>query len=285
MTPTRTKRRNVDFVFNYHARAKPPPLRVKPDPTQIVGEYTYNKMRLDPRRLAGDCTAPKVRTVGYRPVTELTSFLTTREDVLHKRNGRMAVHHIAPASEWWHNGRYWPNPAHPVYAVETNTYYDGPTKLLDFFVRCRTCPECVAYRRRMWTARVYKEFDAANRTWFVTLTAGFHARLAMDLSDDPDKWLKRETQLFMKRLRRELGKRSPVRFIAALEHHKDGTPHMHLLVHDQHGFLRYRAIKRAWSHGFVHAKLALRDTHPHYILKYITKQMAGRVQCSLRYGS
>ena len=36
--------------------------------------------------------------------------------------------------------------------------------------RCRKCPECLAHRRRLWTARAVDEIEVSSRTWFGTLT-------------------------------------------------------------------------------------------------------------------
>lgn len=149
-------------------------------------------------------------------------------------------------------------------------------------VRCRKCSKCLEQKKRAWRARAFYEFGQADRTWFVTYTMGFHARLAADLSGNPEKWMLREMQLYLKRLRLDVG--FPLRFLCVVEPHKDGTPHLHLLIHDVKGRIVKRAIQRHWIHGFTSSKLADKESI-RYVTKYVTKALSSRVRASIRYGT
>lgn len=153
-------------------------------------------------------------------------------------------------------------------------------------VRCRKCHNCREAKRRMWTMRAMNEFEIANRTWFVTLTYNADQRFRLSLLAAK----MRSTEIaasnamvtkFLKRLRKNTG--LPIRQLVVHEMHKDGTPHVHMLLHDLSGGLQKRAIQREWYHGFSLAKLGDKATS-RYVCKYVAKDAIARVRASIRYG-
>jgi len=134
---------------------------------------------------------------------------------------------------------------------------------------------------------MYKELQEAPVTWFVTLTFKPQAREKL-FSGDVDKHKAALFELtdYMKRLRHHVAsgvEKARLRFVAVTEDHKDGTPHIHLLVHGQRPQLNARTFKKArWPHGFIDARIADADTAA-YLTKYLTKENA-RLRASTRYG-
>lgn len=88
----------------------------------------------------------------------------------------------------------------------------------------------------------------------------------------------RELTLMWKRLRKA---GHSFRYLAVVEYHKDGFPHVHALVHCA-DTMTYRAVAGDWPHGFAHAKLA-NDSAAAYVTKYVTKDLT-RLRASLGYG-
>lgn len=166
------------------------------------------------------------------------------------------------------------------------TYRPGYGSWTLYLVPCRKCAGCIRSRQGNWASRAGLECAVASRTWLVTLTLGPEARDALRASGavpgDPASSAKGAVTLLFDRLRHSHG----VRYLCALERHKDGTPHWHALVHEPARKLRYRDFQRQWGLGFIHAKLVREGEHGEaaaYVAKYLTKE-AGRVRASRRYG-
>ena len=170
---------------------------------------------------------------------------------------------------------------------------------VDVVVACRKCSTCLRHRARLWAARARAEVSQHERTWLLTLTLDgnarvkllFRGRLALqrrgwshtDFRERGDarvlaQEMLKEWTLMVKRLRKAKHK---VRYLAVVEYHKDGFPHMHVLVHCAES-LTYRALCGEWQHGFTHAKLADIDA-ARYVAKYVTKDLS-RLRASLGYG-
>ena len=138
-------------------------------------------------------------------------------------------------------------------------------------VRCRKCPECLAHRTRVWTARAVAETVGSVRTWFGTLTLhpdrATQARMSADraltdaISDrsDPNYFNKMvdsvnpELTKFLKRVRKNSDAR--LRYMLVAEPHKSGMPHWHILIHEQSGVVTKRELEAAWRYGFSHWRL------------------------------
>lgn len=194
--------------------------------------------------------------------------------------------------------------------LDGQTYWRGslgqtPTvRHVDIAVRCRKCEACMRARRNQWIARAKSEISHAPRTWFGTLTlrpeiqfrfvALARAKLFQggtnydDLSPDEQfaercRPLVRELQLYFKRLRKA---GCQFRYVVAIERHKSGAPHAHLLLHEIKLPVRYKALSDHWSAGFSKFNLVAEGEESraaHYVAKYLTKSY-GRMLASSRYG-
>lgn len=180
---------------------------------------------------------------------------------------------------------------------------------IDLIVRCRQCPACERARSLIWSSRAEAEINhTVGRTWFVTLTvrpehrslAGSKARvLAREEGVDFDR-IGRKRQfgyisrcmgewltLYLKRLRRRYAKDEPdvkFRYLCVFEPHKDGFPHIHLLVHEYEGVIPARKFA-IWRYGFVKARLVENGSKvARYVAKYCAKTINARVRASTQYG-
>lgn len=184
----------------------------------------------------------------------------------------------------------------------------------DLRVRCRSCPQCLLSRQRMWATRIHREASAVSLSAFVTLTyrpeerysrsirAEVLARTAGLTRDDyrgdtVSEWYtvacKPDVTMFIQRLRRRWG--LPFRYVCVSELHADGWPHHHLIISRRGSPSEWRIspagrtgdIRDCWPHGFSQT-LRLRDTDSevfHYIAKYLGKAKGARVRASLGYGN
>jgi hypothetical protein len=175
---------------------------------------------------------------------------------------------------------------------------------VDLHVKCRGCSRCLKERSAMWKFRAQNEYRQASRTWFGTLTfqpserylivteaRHAEAKQGIDFDTLPDQ--ERFTALckiagmrltrYMKRLRKSTG--APIRYLAVCERHKDGFPHIHMLLHEQDSMspVRKRALD-TWPHGFTRWKLADTIETCGYVAKYLSKEKLARVRASLSYG-
>lgn len=150
-------------------------------------------------------------------------------------------------------------------------------------VRCRKCPECRQWSARQWMARAIAECEKVSRTWFATLTFDWRHKPG----DQSFQWryARRELTLWFKRLRK---KGLKFRYLAVFEAHRDGRPHIHLLLHETSP-ATYRRLTSEWRAGF--SKIRLVKGSPveaaRYCTKYIFKDHESglcRVRASLRYG-
>lgn len=175
---------------------------------------------------------------------------------------------------------------------------------VDIAARCRKCPACLKARSYHWTERAFVECGRSNRTWFGTLTLRpeMHFRclaiaankLAVGQSgvhhaDDEAfkevvKPLTAEFQRYMKRLRKN---HSGLRYLATVEKHVSGLPHMHVLVHETGEAVTHRALSSAWHWGFTKYKLVPSGDErraSRYVCKYLTKSLLTRIVASRSYG-
>lgn len=172
-------------------------------------------------------------------------------------------------------------------------------------VRCRKCGPCLKQRGKVWATRGQLELVAAERSWFGTLTLRPHERFMSRLKADAYlasrgvRWhdldateqfkeiarvLRREFQLFLKRVRKQSGAR--LRYVMTTEAHADGFPHLHLLLHEYEGRCTKRLLEQQWQLGISHWRVvnALDHKVPWYVAKYLTKSILAKPVASLRYG-
>lgn len=182
--------------------------------------------------------------------------------------------------------------------VSTRHYVDRPVPpaglrgfvRVDRLVRCRRCRPCREQRRRRWAARALIEYEAARRTWLITLTlrpdvVGLYS--VRSVKGRGSRWarlsamLNRDVTLYLKRVR----KRGRFRYMAVLEAHKSGVPHAHIVLHEVDQALTERVLRGAWGLGFVRAKLVRDSRGATYASKYLVKDLMARVRASSYYGN
>lgn len=188
----------------------------------------------------------------------------------------------------------------------TMSHY-GRVRNVDIAVRCRKCPACLKARAALWRRRMVAETASANRTWFITLTVdparqSYCRNLARAAIAEQGLWfdnlapddrfnqqckpLIEEYQRFMKRLRKRSG--ASVRYCLVVERHKSGDPHLHLLLHEVEGNVRWRDIDGCWTWGFHKSNLVQAEdaqAAANYAAKYLTKSAANRIRASRHYGT
>lgn len=174
-------------------------------------------------------------------------------------------------------------------------------------VRCRKCERCLAYKKRLWTARGIAEVRMSMRTWFGTLTVAPERRLwaqmvadkkcnlarreplsklttvertraiAKELSPEVTRWLKRV---------RKASRSEGLRYLLVTEAHKDGFPHFHVLLHERGQPVGKRLLEEQWRYGFSQFRqIPTGEIDPvRYVCKYIAKSPLTRVRASRHYG-
>lgn len=184
----------------------------------------------------------------------------------------------------------------------------GPQHVLELYVRCRKCPQCLRAKAQYWRIRAFAELSAnTGRSWFGTLTMTPHehfrtmcaARLrlagrgvswdALPLHEQfAERCLEAGKSItrYLKRIRKESG--AKLRYILVAEAHKSGLPHWHILIHevgDQP--VRHSTLKKQWGQGFSDFKLVAEHESSraaYYVAKYLTKSASARVRASRGYG-
>lgn len=181
---------------------------------------------------------------------------------------------------------------------------------VDLEVRCRRCANCLAMRRRMWSARVKFELTAhamiGARTWFGTLTLSPEQQFIalatarkeattsgqdfdIDKTDEQQfiarhRTISRWLTLYLKRVRKQAG--VPFRYLLVCEKHKSGLPHYHILIHEDSASSQIpkRILNDQWIHGFSRWKLVEDLRQGTYLCKYLAKSPEARVRASGQYG-
>ena len=220
-----------------------------------------------------------------------------------ERTGSLIFHSVR--RPWCHN----PVPRH----VQARTgkagssREDGRPVHLDIWVPCRKCELCLAYRQLDWRQRAMSEIRSYAKNWFVTLTFKPEAREQLFTEVVPEaerqgadtpmyRMLSQkrcaqkalsEVGDYLKRLRHhmktspDLRGKSSLRFFAVTEPHKDGYPHIHMLLHAD--ALTARTIRKGgWKHGFISMKIVDAEAAG-YITKYLSKEI-NSVRASINYG-
>lgn len=106
---------------------------------------------------------------------------------------------------------------------------------------CGKCHGCRTAAARAWALRCHLELQQHTKAAFITLTYD-------------DRWLpptlvKRDLQLFLKRLRKDLGANRPVRYFASGEYGEQRQrPHYHALLYGA-GEEDRQAVSKAWGLG------------------------------------
>lgn len=164
------------------------------------------------------------------------------------------------------------------------------------YAPCRKCPKCLWVRQITWRKRMLIEMQNSPRTLLVTLTYSPAARERLlarvhksgygktdpRLKEGVSKRVLDDVSSSLKRLRAAFSKRidCKMRFSAVVEDHKDGSPHVHLLLHTTLTTKEVRKMR--WANGFIDVRVCGADAAT-YVSKYLTKATGG-IRASLSYG-
>lgn len=165
-------------------------------------------------------------------------------------------------------------------------------------IACGQCMECRLAYSRMWANRMMLEAQNHESNYFLTLTYD-DEHVPISYYGDPDTGealpsltlVKRDLQLFVKRLRRLLDYRNrpEIRFYACGEYgSKTHRPHYHIIVFglvlddleqlktSPLGFPYFRSslIEQAWPNGYSMVCNVSWDTCA-YVARYVTKKWTG----------
>lgn len=223
------------------------------------------------------------------------------------------------------------------YAYHDVMKEEGYAGQLHIHARCRKCDKCGNAKRSLWAYRAYAEGEkTAGRSWFVTFTFGrgehwdkltrspvsfkgsdilelevqkraLEANIPIPSVGSP-AWSIMASQAArglvssaIKRLRKATAKRGRFRFLAVVEKHKSGWPHVHLILYEgATNTLTFNAIRKCWqgfSMGWTSAELVRKGDKAEdgnteissavgaaYITKYLGKDASSVVWASVRFG-
>lgn len=172
--------------------------------------------------------------------------------------------------------------------IQTYDYSDASIRTLYMDTACRKCETCGRNRSRYWAQRARAEIIASPRTWFCTYTINPHWRFMFSLRSgstnfhDSYQEISKEITKYYKRLRKAGFK---FKYVCIAESHKDGYPHIHMLIHEVSGPIPKRRLEGEWPYGFTNIKLVDSPQAAWYITKYLSKDMRTRVRASQHYGA
>lgn len=180
----------------------------------------------------------------------------------------------------------------PPTSLSENDVYDDAThniRTLVLHTPCRKCETCNRNRSRLWYTRAIREIMFAPRTWFCTFTINPHYRFVFSARSGTRDFhgsyreISKEITKYFKRLRK---KGNSFRYLSVAESHKDGFPHVHMLIHETSLFapITKRTLEADWPFGFTQFKLVEDYRAASYITKYLAKDMRARVRASISYG-
>lgn len=164
---------------------------------------------------------------------------------------------------------------------------DGYVFYLDMWTPCRKCPKCLDNRRRLWSARMRREYINSNRSWLMTFTINPHYRFIFSCRSGSRDYfasyseISKELTKYFKRLRKA-GYR--FRYCVVAEAHKDGYPHLHALLHEVSAPIPKSRLQAEWIYGFTNCKLVSDEVACKYVSKYLSKDARTRIRASQGYG-
>lgn len=131
-------------------------------------------------------------------------------------------------------------------------------------VPCGKCNYCLQTKRADWTFRLLQEVKQCTSAHFLTLT---YADEFIPISEHGEYQLdKVDTQLFMKRLRKE--NTEPLRYYTVGEYGTEtDRPHYHSIMFNLDARL-YGNLERIWKKGMVHFG-TVNIASIHYVTKYV----------------
>lgn len=145
----------------------------------------------------------------------------------------------------------------------------NPVLLREFHMRvpCGKCAACRIARSREWAVRMVHEASTHEENVFLTLTYN------NDNLPSDNSLSKRDFQLFMKRLRKNI-ECLRIKYYACGEYgEQTGRPHYHAIVFGL-GMSYRELIQEVWPHGFVYVGTVTYDS-ARYVADYIQKKYSG----------
>lgn len=134
---------------------------------------------------------------------------------------------------------------------------------------CGQCLPCRINKRRVWTHRLMLESYVHTDSVFVTLT------YAPEHLPGNGTLIKRDLQLYLKRLRKALSPRT-IRYYAAGEYGEQSyRPHYHLIIFGTSFNLDADLLAKCWPYGLVHVGTFSSDSAS-YVAGYVTKKVVGK---------
>lgn len=139
-------------------------------------------------------------------------------------------------------------------------------------VDCGKCARCMARYRAAWRSRILLEIEAADRTWFGTLTYRDEAEFDY-----------KGFQKWMKRLRKA---GLSARYVVVAERgSRNGRWHWHVLLHFSGSVKKRQIAAVTWAQGYCAFRLVRNPVKSaRYVSKYLTKE-SSRVRASQSYGT
>lgn len=156
---------------------------------------------------------------------------------------------------------------------------------MEVLLPCGQCMGCRVVHKQAWAVRAMHEAYMHEENCFITLTyAPEHLPSDMSLNH-------RHVQLFMKRLRTNLGR--PLRYLMCGEYgEKRGRPHYHMLLFGEsfsadrtrvrepekgkHPLYRSERLLSAWKLGHADFGVGVHADSAAYVAGYVTKKVTGK---------
>lgn len=132
-----------------------------------------------------------------------------------------------------------------------------------------------------------QEMKSSFRTWMGTFTINPHHRFMFSVRAGSRDYhashreISKEITKYLKRLRKAGFK---FRYVVVAEAHKDGYPHLHMLLHEVSAPIPKSRLQAEWPYGFTTFKLVKDRAATFYVAKYLAKDARTRIRASLRYG-
>lgn len=148
-------------------------------------------------------------------------------------------------------------------------------------VPCGQCPECRTSKIHSWMFRLDKELERSTNPLFVTLT---YNNESLSYGQKEPTLVKRDLQLFLKRLRKVHEKRfgkacAPIKYYACGEYgSKTHRPHYHIIMFN---LLDTSLVHDSWGQGHT-LSMPLRDGGTAYVLKYMSKAEKKKIEVNKR---
>lgn len=137
-------------------------------------------------------------------------------------------------------------------------------------VPCGRCHACLSNKRNEWTFRLLQELKSSSSCYFLTFT---YSNENLTFIDDFPQLVKRDVQLFLKRLRQEQKKVSDdsIRYYIVGEYGtRTKRPHYHAIMFNLFPALLDK-ITEIWALGSVHQGIG-QIASIHYTTKYVIQK-------------